>query len=99
MAIVATGLVQPSEVRRRVERLREHFANEAEIARIDYRLDLDWSGDSSVFVEVILRKTSPPVEVIARLSKEIGAALLRVLRSEELGLHAYFNFVSHPENG
>jgi len=99
MPIVASGLVQPDEVLERVKRLQEFFAKEPEIARIDYRLAQDWSGDSSVFVDVVLKRTKLPVAVIARLSEEIAAALLRVVRSEELGLHAYFNFVSQPENG
>jgi hypothetical protein len=37
--------------------------------------------------------------VVARLSEQIGSALLRVVRSEELGLHSYLNFLSRPENG
>jgi hypothetical protein len=99
MAIVASELVQQGELRERVQRLQELFAQDLEIARIDHRLGQDWSGDSSIFVNVVLKRTAPPGTVIARLSEEIGAALLRVVRSEELGLHAYFNFVSHPENG
>ncbi len=99
MPIVASGLVQKNEVLERVKRLQDLFAKEPEIARIDYRLAQDWSGDSSIFVDVVLKRTTLPVAVITRLSEEIAAALLRVVRSEELGLHAYFNFVSQPENG
>lgn len=99
MPIVASGLVQENEVLERVKRLQDLFAKEPEIARIDYRLAQDWSGDSSIFVDVVLKRTTLPVAVITRLSEEIAAALLRVVRSEELGLHAYFNFVSQPENG
>lgn len=99
MPIVASELVQQDEVLERVKRLQELFAKEPDIARIDYRLAQDWSGDSSIFVDVVLKRTALPVAVITRLSKEIAAALLRVVRSEELGLHAYFNFVSQPENG
>ncbi len=99
MSIVASELVQQSEVLERVKRLQELFATEPEIARVDYRFAQDWSGDASIFVDVVLRRAKVPVADIARLSKEIAAALLRVVRSEELGLHAYFNFVSQPENG
>ena len=99
MPIVASELVQQDEVRERVKRLQDLFAKDPEIARIDHRLAQDWSGDSSIFVEVVLKRTTPPTAVVARLSEEIGAALLRVVRSEELGLHAYVNFLSRPENG
>ena len=99
MPIVASELVQQNEVRERVERLRELFVKDPDIARIDYRIGPDWSGDSSIFVDVVLKSTTPPATVIVRLSKQIDAALLRVVRSEELGLHAYPNFFSRPENG
>jgi len=99
MPIVASELVQQDEVLERVKLLQELFVKELEIARIDYRLAQDWSGDSSIFFDVVLKRATLPAAVIARLSKAIAAALLREVRSEELGLHAYFNFVSQPENG
>ena len=50
----------------------------------DHRLAQDWSGDESIFVDVVLNRSAPPAAVVARLSEQIGAALLRVvLRSEE----------------
>jgi hypothetical protein len=99
MPIVASGLVQQDEVRARVKRLQELFANEPEVARIDHRLDQDWSGDDSIFVDVVLNRPTPPAAVVARLSEQIGTALLRVVRSEELGLHSYLNFLSRPDSG
>jgi hypothetical protein len=99
MPIVASGLVQQDEVRERVKRLQELFANDPEIARIDHRLAQDWSGDYSIFVDVLLNRATPPPAVVARLSEQIGTALFRVVRSEELGLHSYLNFLSRPGNG
>ena len=99
MAIVQSGLVQQPEIEKRVKRLEELFANEPEIARIDHRLAQDWSGDYSIFVEVVLNTTTTPHNVVARLSEEIGNALLRLVRSEEFGMHSYLNFSSRPENG
>lgn len=99
MAIVASGLVQQDEIRERVKKLEELFANDPEVARIVHRLDEDWSGDSSLFIDVVLIKRTPAAATVSRLSEQIANALLRVVRSEELGLHSYFNFVSAPENG
>ena len=99
MPIVATDLVQQNEVLKRAERLRELFISELEVARIDHRIAQDWSGDPSLFIDVVLKNTAPPASLIARLSEEIGSALLRVVRSEELGFHAYLNFSSPPQNG
>ena len=58
MPIVASELVQQNEVRERVERLQELFVEDPDIARIDYRIGQDWSGDSSIFVDVVLKSTT-----------------------------------------
>ena len=99
MAIVASGLVQQDEIRERVKRLQQLFANDPEVARIDHRLAEDWSGDYSLFIDVVLNRKTPNAAIVLRLSEQIATALLRVVRSEELGLHSYLNFVSRPENG
>ena len=88
MPVVASELVQQYEILARVKRLRELFANDPEVARIDYRLAGDWSGDDSLFIDVVLRSKAPDAATVARLSEQIDAALLRVVRSEELGLHS-----------
>ena len=99
MPMVASGLVHQDEVQRRVERVGALFARDPNIVRIEHRIAPDWSGDYSIFVDVILRQATPPASVVAQISDRIGAALLQVLRSEELGMHAYLNLVSRPSNG
>jgi hypothetical protein len=99
MAILASGLVQQDEIRERVRQLQELFANDPEVARINHRLAEDWSGDSSLFIDVVLKRATPAAQNVLRLSEQIAAALLRVVRSEELGFHSYLNFVSGPANG
>jgi hypothetical protein len=96
MGIVASGLVQQDEIRKRVNQLQQLFANDPEVARISHRLAEDWSGDHSLFIVVLLNTKAPTVSTIARLSEQITNALLHVVRSEELGLHSYLNFESQP---
>jgi len=99
MAILASGLVHQDEIQERVKQLQELFSNDPEVARIDHRLAPDWSGDYSLFIDVILNRKAPTTATVLRLSEQIAAELLRVVRSEELGLHSYLNFVSRPDNG
>jgi hypothetical protein len=99
MSIVASESVQQDEIRERVKRLQQLFADDPEVASIDYRLAQDWSGDDSIFIKVFLSSTAPSAEVVIRLSRQISSALFEVLRSEDLGLHAYFNFFRGQENG
>ncbi len=94
MAIIASGLVYQSEIRERMKRFEEVFLNDPEIDGIQYRLDGDWSGDESVFIEIALKAKKPSTDTVVRLSEQVSDALLRILRSEELGLHSYFNFES-----
>ncbi len=99
MSIVASGLVEQDKIRERVKRLEELFVNEPEIARIDHHLAEDWSGDYSLFINVVLNRKKPNTATVSRLSEQMTSALLRVVRSEELGLHSYLNFVSGSGNG
>ncbi len=98
MAVVASGLVYQEEVRKRVEAFKTLFAQDPHIASIEYRIASDWSGDDSIFVDVMLNLGTPS-SVVARISERMDGALLQVLRSEELGMHAYLNFMSRPDNG
>ena len=98
MPIVASGLVQQDEIRKRVGRLQELFINDPDIARIDHRFADDWSGDYSLFIDVVLRGKEPAPATVLRISEQISSALLRDVRSEDLGLHSYFNFVSRPKS-
>ena len=98
MQTVTLGSVRQGEIEERFKKLQELFANDPAVARLEYRFGGDWSGDDSLFIDVVLNKQTPTATVL-RLSKEIAAALIRVVRSEELDLHSYFNFVRTPENG
>jgi hypothetical protein len=97
--MIAAGFVHQNEVRERVQRLQQQFATDNDVARIDYRLGEDWSGDESVFFDVVLNTSTPSAATVMRLSEQLATALLNVVRSEELGLHSYLNFVSPPGNG
>ena len=99
MAIVPSGLVQQDEIRARVKKLQELFANDPDVACIDHHLAEDWSGDYSLFIDVILNSKAPTAATVSRISEQISMELLRVVRSEELGMHSYLNFESRPENG
>ncbi len=99
MQTAESGLVNQEEVLKRVKQLEEMFVNDPEIMGITHRFGQDWSGDDSIFIEVVLNRTIPDKAVIVRLSRQIRDALLRVVRSEDLGLYSYLNFSSRPENG
>jgi hypothetical protein len=83
----------------RIAQLQQQFSNDRDVARIAYRLGADWSGDDSLFIDVLLKTQTPSPATVARLSEQISTALLHVVRSEELGLHSYLDFASSPDDG
>lgn len=83
---------------KRVKKFQRSFAGDPEIARIDQRFGEDWSGDASVFIELVRREEDPARETVVRLTRETPEALLQMVRSEELGFHAYVEFASNREN-
>ena len=99
MAIFASESVEQVEIRERVKKLQQLFADDPEVARIDYRFDGDWSGDPSVFLDIVLKRKKLENATLFRVSRQVFKGLLDIIRSEELGMHSYLDFVSLSENG
>jgi hypothetical protein len=61
---------------------------------IDYRIGFDWSDDPAVFIDVILAGKEIAASELQQLAENIRADLLRLVRTDEIGLHSYLSFVS-----
>ncbi len=64
------------------------------VKRIDHRIGIDWSDDPAVFIDVILPGNEIAAEELEQLAQDIRANLLRLVRSDEIGLHSYLHFVN-----
>jgi hypothetical protein len=68
------------------------------IVRIRYSLDSDWTGDPSIFFRILLSDAaSRPGNHLREIAQRVTLLLMNEVRSEEFGLHAYFNFRSESE--
>jgi hypothetical protein len=94
MAIVPTGLVSVDEVSKRVGTLQMRYAGNPLIERIEHRIAPDWSGDPSVFLSVILSRDWRDDATLKSLAKNLRLDVLRVVHTEDIGLHSYLSFVS-----
>lgn len=94
MAIVPVEWVSSQEISNRVNRLQMRYAGNPLVKRIDYRVGFDWSDDPAVFIDVRLAGQEIAPAELQHLAEEIRADLLRLVRSDEIGLHSYLNFVS-----
>jgi len=94
MPVVFSEWATSQEISNRIDRLRMHYAGNPLVKRIDHQIGVDWSDDPAVFINVILTgKEIAPAE-LERLAKDIRADLLRLVRTDEIGLHSYLNFVN-----
>jgi hypothetical protein len=91
MAIVVPGLAE--EISSRVHRLQVRYSDNPLIKGIDYRIGVDWSDDPAVFIEVTLAAKEIPTSEVIGLAENLHIDLLRLVGTDEIGLHSYLNFV------
>ena len=93
MAIVPLELVSGQEISNRVGLLQMRYADNPLVKGIKYRIGFDWSDDQAVFIDVMLTGNEIAPSELQRLAEEIRVDLLRLVRTDEIGLHSYLNFV------
>jgi len=94
MTTVPIGLVSGEEISNRVRLLQMRYVDHPIVKGIDYRIGFDWSDDPAVFIEVMLTGNEIAASELQRLAVDIRADLLRLVRTDEIGLHSYLNFVN-----
>lgn len=94
MPIVAKEWVNPQEISNRIDRLQMQYAGNPLVKRIDYRIGVDWSDDPAVFIDVMLAGKEIAAAEVQQLAENIRVDLLRLVRTDEIGLHSYLNFLN-----
>lgn len=94
MPTVPKEWVSPQEISNRIDRLQMQYAGNPLVTRIDYRIGFDWSDDPAVFIDVVLAGKEIAAAELQQLAENIRVDLLRVVRSDEIGLHSYLNFLN-----
>ena len=94
MPIVPVGWVSNAEISNRIDRLQMQYSGNPLVKRIDYRIGADWSDDPAVFIDVTISRDEMTLAELLRLAESIRGDLLRLVRSDEIGLHSWLNFVN-----
>jgi len=94
MPVVLSEWATSQEISRRIDRLRTRYADNPLVKRIDHHIGVDWSDDPAVFIDVILSGNQIPGAELERLAEGIRVDLLRLVGTDEIGLHSYLNFVN-----
>ena len=94
MPIILSEWATSQEISNRIDRLRMQYAGNPLVKRIDHHIGVDWSDDPAVFIDVILPGNEIAPAELERLAEDIRVDLLHLVRSDEIGLHSYLNFVN-----
>ena len=94
MSVILNEWATGQEVSNRIDRLRMHYADNPLVKRIDHHIGVDWSDDPAVFINVVLPGNGIGAPELERLAEHMRVDLLRLVRTDEIGLHSYLNFVN-----
>jgi len=94
MAIVPAAWAGVDEVEKRIGALQSKYAGNPLIDRIEHEIGSDWSGEPSLFVKVILSPGWHDDAALKSLASDLNLDRLRIINTEDVGLHSYLNFVS-----
>ncbi|MBI4909287.1 MAG: hypothetical protein HY820_37055 [Acidobacteria bacterium] len=96
MAIVPGGLVHQAQLAADVEQAKRKVGPEA--VDVLYRLDVDSTGEPSIFFRIILADWATAEEHLTEVTSRIAATLRDEIRPyENWGLQPYFNYGSEGE--
>jgi hypothetical protein len=94
MPFVLSESATSQEIPSRIDLLRTRYADNPLVRRIDHRIGADWSDDPAVFIDVTLPGEEIADAELQRLAGNIPEDLLRLVRTDEIGLHSYLSFVN-----
>lgn len=94
MSSVLVGSATSKEVSERVQQLRRRYQGNPLVKRIEHRIEPDWSGDPSVYIDIVLAQPETTAQEVIELAKSLRYDLLHHIRTDEIGLHSYLHFVS-----
>jgi hypothetical protein len=92
MPTLPANLIDKTELEERVRELKNLFSDD--VADIEYRFGEDSDGDSSIYFKVLLTAKGMSAERRRYLAREFPVELVWKVRSEDVGLHSYFDFVT-----
>ncbi len=95
MPYVPIGFVNQQDIDAAVQRATKALA--PTVVRIRYDFGPDWTGDPSIFFRIVLADEAAKRPKLSDLAQTVELILLREVKVEEQGLHAYFNYRSLSE--
>ena len=95
MTYVPNGFVDQQGVDEAVQRAAQALA--PTVVRIRYNFGADWTGDPSIFFRVIIADEAARRPKLSDVAQVVALKLMNEVKTDEQGIHAYFNFRSQSE--
>ena len=95
MSFVPTAFVHQRALDAEVQVVAHSFGSQ--VVRIRHSFGEDASGAPSVFFRVLVRDEAAPIVYLKEFAQRLSIALMDAARTDENGLHAYFDFSSVSE--
>jgi len=92
---VPKGFVNQQEIEAAVQRAVHALA--PGVVRIRYDIGADWTGEPSIFFRIVLADETARKPRLSETAQMVALILMREVKADEQGLHAYFNFRSLSE--
>ena len=95
MPFVPTAFVHQGALNSAIRTVESSFASQ--VVHIRHSFGEDSSGAPSVFFRILVRDEAAPIVHLREFAHRISIALMDAARTDENGLHAYFDFRSVSE--
>ena len=95
MALSAPAFVHQDEINSAVLKVERSFS--PQVVRIGRSFGEDATGAPAIFFRVLVSDEAAPNAILRELAQRLAIALMNEARTDENGLHAYFDFRSLSE--
>ena len=68
-----------------------------DVVRINFEVGFDAMGFASIFFNIVIKNQASKPGRLRHVAQHIALTLMNQLRTDENGVHAYFNFRSQSE--
>jgi hypothetical protein len=95
MALTAPHFVHQGAINSAIRKVEKSFS--PQVVRIGHSFGEDATGAPAVFFRVLVRDDAAPTAILRELAQRLAIDLMNEARTDENGLHAYFDFRSLSE--
>ena len=95
MALMVPGFVHQDAINSAVNSVEKRFS--PQVVRIGHSFGEDATGALAVFFRVLVRDDAASKAILRELAQRLAITLMNEARTDENGLHAYFDFRSLSE--